>query len=231
MTPLKRCIEPAILKQNSAAWTAEYIEDVRKAEAAGRRAPRPSSSRYGHGEIRDALRAISAGKCFFCEKRLGDDETVEHYVDIAEDRGRAFEWENLYLCCTGCQRQRTEATVPRSDCLDPCRPRAHPRDHFVFHAERMTPRDMSSLGRSTIEKYQLNRVQLQGERIKELQNFRDLVEGIRISRTHHGRNMLTPQERDLIISRCDPSCAFSLMVYWEIVRSGLFDIQHSDEAL
>ncbi|MBX3270657.1 MAG: hypothetical protein KF729_10365 [Sandaracinaceae bacterium] len=86
MIQLERLEEPAVLRERAPRWAAAFLE-ARAAEP-GRR---PPSSQYAHPEVKDSLRAMSHAKCFYCETKLGvQEETVDHYVGVADDPAGAF---------------------------------------------------------------------------------------------------------------------------------------------
>jgi len=134
---------------------------------------------------------MSHRKCFYCETELTESsETVDHYVRVADNPELAFEWENLYLCCQGCQR-KVESIKPEAT-IDPCGS-VEPRDHLRFENEHLRARDASKRGQSTINRYNLNRQELLYLRTRTLQRwyklFTDLLKknGGALSEAQQGR--------------------------------------------
>ena len=131
MISLRRLGEPSVLKENKAKWQGRYLEELAKSPG-----KRPSSSQYAHAEVMQTLEAMSFHKCFYCEQSTKTSKEVDHYIDVAEDPGRAFEWTNLYLTCGGgkhgCNNKLTNGSVPVADCLDSCNPTDRPEAHLTF---------------------------------------------------------------------------------------------------
>lgn len=80
---------------------------------------------YGDSEVKQALITAQHGKCCFCERRVGIDGDVEHFRPkqackqaIGEPLQRpgyywlAYEWENLYLACPGCNQRHKQNLFP-----------------------------------------------------------------------------------------------------------------------
>ena len=170
MIPLRRTGEPRVLRENGIKWRDELLAE--RAREPGRR---PRSARYAHEEVKTALGAMSRGKCCYCEAKP-DELEVDHYVEVAEDAGRSFVWENLYLACKLCQRKATNEEIPVSDCLDPCDEKVAPGEHLDFTDEQIRARDESALGDRTIRKYRLESGLHDHRRMKQLNLFlRELV--------------------------------------------------------
>lgn len=97
-----------------------------------------------------------------------DARTVDHHVDVAEDRSLAFAWGNLYLACSPCQRRLPETSILRDSCLDPCASAVDPGEHLDFNEERCAHR--TQIGDNTIRKYKLNDQSRAYRRLKALQS-------------------------------------------------------------
>jgi uncharacterized protein (TIGR02646 family) len=216
MRQLQRLACPPLLAGNADEWTCRYLE--KRAHAPG---ARPDSRQYAHRDILETLEAMSHKKCFYCERLLDEDEyTVDHYVEVNEAPDKAFAWENLYLCCGGCQDKLKEATVPRAECLDPCDPQIDPADHLTFDDELIRPQNDSQRGRQTIRKYKLNRGALELRRSRRLKLFHKTVIDIQHRQIQEGRQEITDEERALLRHFAEPEAPFSLM-FRQLVRSAL----------
>ena len=174
MIRIRRLPEPAVLVEKAEGWKERFLE---RREASPK--VRPSSGQYDHADVKDALRAMSHGKCFYCERKLSEDEeTVDHFVEIVEDPTLAFTWTNLYLCCDHCQGKRT--SIPRDSALDPCGDddEDDPADHLTFENDVIRPKDGSPIGRATIQRYKLDALWVTYRRAKQLQRLKHLVIGL-----------------------------------------------------
>jgi uncharacterized protein (TIGR02646 family) len=213
MRPLQRLACPAILTSKADDWTQRFLE-----KRSQNPKQRPDSRQYAHRDILDTLAAMSHRKCFYCEHLLDEDEyTVDHYVEVSEAPDKAFAWDNLYLCCRGCQAKLAENTVPRADCLDPCDARIDPADHLAFEHEVILPRNDSQRGRETIRKHKLGRGDLEHRRSRRLHLFKDAIITIQKRQIEQGRTHLTDDERALLRRFGEPEAPFSLM-FRELLR-------------
>jgi uncharacterized protein (TIGR02646 family) len=195
------------LTDNAEDWTRSYQKKRPQSPKL-----RPDSRQYGHREIRKALAAMSHKKCFYCEHRLDEDEyTVDHYIEVNQAPDKAFAWDNLYLCCHGCQSKLTEATAPRADCLDPCDARIDPADHLTFEHEVILPRNDSQRGRQTIRKHKLDRGDLGLRRSRRLNLFNHVMIAIQRKQIEQGRRHLADEERALLQRFGEHEAPFSLM--------------------
>ena len=64
MIALERLPEPGILTRNGEKWLQPFLE---------RSSQQPDSRQYGNWEIRNALRVMSFHKCFYCERKLTEE--------------------------------------------------------------------------------------------------------------------------------------------------------------
>jgi uncharacterized protein (TIGR02646 family) len=207
MVSLKRGEPPRILREKATEWGQRYL-----AEYSGEKRPRPRSDRYGHPEVLTELRRMSHGKCFYCERKLSEEEDeVDHYVEVEERRDLAFTWTNLYLSCEGCNKLKdTNQRLPVAECVDPCDGNQRPAAHLSFEDELIVALD--DRGRQTIKKYQLDRDDLDLQRIRLLQKFNKIRNDIQARMIKDGRREPTDKERELLERYRDRARPFSLMM-------------------
>jgi len=80
---------------------------------------------YAHKSVKQALMDAQHKKCCFCERLIGTDGDVEHFRPkqaykqaVGEPLQRpgyywlAYEWDNLYLSCTGCNQRHKQNLFP-----------------------------------------------------------------------------------------------------------------------
>jgi len=112
MRNLKKQPIPGVLSANADDWLAEYIAD-------------PGSdtkrNRYRHAEIKRSLRVETAGKCVYCESKIGHTSPgdVEHKAPSSKRADLHFDWDNLTLACTECNRRKSAYLVQNFEFLDP----------------------------------------------------------------------------------------------------------------
>jgi hypothetical protein len=200
--------EPEVLAKNKAQWTADYLEERAKDPK-----KRPRSNRYAHNDVRSALETMSHHKCFYCEQSTKQTEAeVDHHWGVADKPKLAFEWENLYLSCSACNKAKNALkAISVADCLDPCDPGGRPSDHLGFDKQTIRSRGGSTLGRNTIKKYKLDREELDYKRIKVLQKFNEALISILQQENREGRKSMTTDEKERLRSFGQPEHPFSLM--------------------
>jgi hypothetical protein len=150
------------------------------------------------------------------------EDEVEHYIEVAEKPELVFTWENLYLSCSECNGGKLpNTTIPVSDCLDPCDPSNDPADHLKFDDEQIISKANSQRGQRTIQKYRLNRDDLDHRRLKQLKQFYKLLDVVRQNQIREGRQTLTNQEKEALSIFKQPEHAFSLMFSIYLANLGL----------
>ncbi|MEM7118858.1 MAG: HNH endonuclease [Chloroflexota bacterium] len=196
------------MTKNKAKWLAAYLKRHQINPKS-----RPYSSQYSHTEIRESLAAMSFGKCFYCERKLTDSEAeVDHFVEVAERPDLAFAWHNLCWSCRDCNRKKqSNLQVDVTECLDPCGAVDVPEEHLSFNQEYIRPRFDSQKGSRTIQKYRLDRDQLNYARVKQLREFDRLLRVIMKKQIREGRQQMTGREKEYLLSFGQADQAFSLM--------------------
>jgi len=99
MRNLAKAIAPQIITDNEANWLEQLASDPDSAT---------NKSRYRHPEIKAAIRDEAHNKCIYCESKLGHNTPgdVEHYLPSSRHPHLRFNWLNLGLACTECNRRK-----------------------------------------------------------------------------------------------------------------------------
>jgi len=204
MRSINRFEEPDILVRKKDEWTRKFIESGKA---------RPDNSKYGHRQINTALYSMSHNKCFYCERQLkGVPSEIDHYIEVAENKLLAFEWDNLYLACDNCNDKISNLSISVNDVINPCGTTdIEIESHITFVDEEITALNGSELGLQTIQKYKLSSKQLDYLRAKELKKFHMTLIEIQRKQVLDGRQTLTAQERALLIQFSHPDKPYSLM--------------------
>jgi uncharacterized protein (TIGR02646 family) len=157
------------------------------------------SSIYRHKSVKDVLIQDQYGKCCYCECRVREKGDVEHFrpkSSVQQAKGSlierpgyywlAYDWNNLYLSCSVCNRTHKQNYFPLQDSatrvthhqqnieteklllIDPGKD--NPEDHIFFRGASVY--EITASGRSTIEVLQLNHSILEEERLSHLQNLK-----------------------------------------------------------
>lgn len=103
---------PQVLSQNRERWTTEFLAD-----------PTNSTKKYRYRDpaIKSSLVVETASKCVYCESKIGHNTPgdVEHKIPSSVDPTRQFEWENLTIACTECNRRKNDYYDAIKPFLDP----------------------------------------------------------------------------------------------------------------
>ena len=115
MMPLKRAEQPAILRQNQATWTANYLSRLAKYEEKKARGQEPRKPKFTwpqrdnkplNQHLNPTLLAMSANHCAYCDGfPMGamSLRTIDHFKPKEHFAELAYSWANLYPCCNACQ--------------------------------------------------------------------------------------------------------------------------------
>lgn len=168
MVHLERLSKPDILVKNEKEWTEKFVQSGND---------RPSNKQYGHKEVKEALALISANKCFYSEVLFSSisDAQIDHCIEVAEDKSKAFDWDNLYLAHKDCNIGKSpNSAIPVSECLNPFIDSDEEIEkHLYFENEMILSR--TEKGRKTIQKYCLNKDSFNLYRSRVLNKFKDAI--------------------------------------------------------
>lgn len=205
MRHLKRLDKPEILTAKSEIWTERFI-------ASGK--DRPINVQYGHIEIRNALNNISFKKCFYSEVKFATETEgqIDHYIEVTEDKTKAFEWDNLFLSHKDSnQGKANNITIPNNTTLNPF---IHSDDeieqNLSFEDNSIIAKNGSLIGLNTIQKYKLDKDIYNTLRSKELRKFEKLLIEIYKNMNESNRK-INENEINALNTFCQPDFAFSLM--------------------
>lgn len=214
MINLVRTAEPQQLVNNKGKQLAAFLASTRD---------RPHSYQYSGEQIRNELCSISFYKCYYCERKLsGDWKEIDHYIEIACDRTKALDWNNLYLSCDSCNDKIPHNIIPVTDALNPfIHSNEEIEEHLIFERENIRPKNGSLLGANTIKKFRLNSETLELWRSRFLTKFFDEYTDIEKKCKAEGNRSRTANENDNILKYTYPDHPFSLMFKTILKKKGL----------
>ena len=203
MRYIERLSKPSILEERADEWRSSFVDSDKK---------RPDHSKYAHRQVRDSLNAMSFRKCFYCERTLkGIPQEVDHFVEVAERKDLAYEWDNLYLACDNCNNKQPNRSIPVNKVLDPCQHSDEEiQQHLTFESEIIRSKHDSEMGRRTSQKYRLDTDQLDLLRLREIKRFYEVLTRINKNIQVEKRGM-SNQEREVLLSFQQRDRPFSLM--------------------
>lgn len=112
MRHLEKTEEPEVLVAHKVEWLAAYLADKANATA---------KYRYRHPDIKNSLLKEAYDKCVYCESKLGHNTPgdVEHKAPSSLHENRHFDWDNLTIACTECNRRKGAYDTIADAFLDP----------------------------------------------------------------------------------------------------------------
>lgn len=175
MIKLEKGDEPKILSDNAVSWTKAITDKI----DAGLKITDADKSRYNNPAIKSALVSETGGKCAYCESKIrhvapGD---IEHIIPKSAVPQLWFEWINLTIACSECNRRKWDHVGDDTDFVDPYD--VDPEDHFWHLGAMIFPAPGSESGISTERLLELNRADLlerRGDRLSGLMRHLSLIE-------------------------------------------------------
>lgn len=103
---------PPILAKKAKPWLAAFLADL---------ASEQKKTKYRHPSIKKVLRKETGWKCVYCESKIGHNTPgdIEHKVPTSKDPNLHFEWTNLTVACTECNRRKLDYYMIGNEFLDP----------------------------------------------------------------------------------------------------------------
>lgn len=77
--------------------------------------------KYRHPEIKETLKKETGYKCVYCESKIGHNTPgdIEHKIPSSKAEALHFNWENLTIACTECNRRKNDYYETDEQFLDP----------------------------------------------------------------------------------------------------------------
>ncbi len=174
MISLAKSAQPDILADNAVQWRDELIAMI----DAGEIPTKNQKNRYNQATVKEQLILETSGKCAFCESKIRhiDDGDIEHFIPKSTHPEWSFDWTNLTLACTICNRNKGVHYAPPGDPLSLVNPyEDDPSDHFLFHREILTGTPESLRGINTEQILDLNRGELRERRREKIDQLHEYV--------------------------------------------------------
>jgi len=211
---------PLLLATHAAQWLTEYLEQ-------------PSSDtrkhRYRAPEIKQALREETGWKCVYCESKIGHNTPgdVEHKVPSSKNSSLHFEWSNLTIACTECNRRKNDYYEKDTAFLDPY---ADNVDEMLIHLGPLVywrpGNERAEVTIRTLELDTMARKQLFQQKCDLLEKARNLLE--LVARTSGAlRDLREDELRRMQEVRSEYSAAIRAYVVLAMARVGSTSTQHA----
>lgn len=212
MIRLHRGPEPEFLAGNRTAWTERFNQVP---------PPRDWATSGQKHQLRDALAPLSREKCTFCESLLGVTAfpEIEHYWPKSRYPGRVFEWDNLFLACSLCNRakgnQDHNGALIKPDAEDPEPLLWLNLDSGKLEPGEGLPPELTERVHETIRICNLNRGGLCQARIKQAELARSTL--ARLGREGTDPTPETRLEKKSLLS---PEQQYKFVIRFEFDRTG-----------
>lgn len=167
---------------------------------------------YAHTSVKQTLIKAQHGKCCFCERLIGTDGDVEHFRPkqaykqaTGEPLQRpgyywlAYEWDNLYLACPGCNQRHkqnlfplqnpTDRAINHRQRIDTEQPlfidpgKENPEEFIGFRGEIAYAIEGNLKGEMTIDSLKLNQRSLPETRFQRLQLLKRLWQFVQLAQS------------------------------------------------
>lgn len=112
MRNLEKVEIPNVLAEYHDEWLTAFLADKKNST---------KKYRYRHTEIKTTLKEETGWKCVYCESKIGHNTPgdVEHKVPSSKVEDLHFNWENLTVACTECNRRKNNYYEEGEEFLDP----------------------------------------------------------------------------------------------------------------
>lgn len=195
--------EPQVLIDNKDSWRIALENN-------------PSTynkNKYRHPDIKRALLDETYNKCVFCESKVGHNcpGDTEHKIPKSKRTDLIFEWSNMTIACSECNRRKLDYYDPACMFLDPNTDNV---EDLLKHLGPIVYNNHPGDKRSevTVNILQLQSIKarksLIGQKIEKLESIKRLIEHIADEVNPTMKNFL---RRELSES-CDISAEYSGMV-------------------
>jgi uncharacterized protein (TIGR02646 family) len=210
--------EPSILIEKKEEWKAALLADPSDA----------NKNHYRHPQIKEALKAETHDKCVYCESKIGHNcpGDIEHKIPKSIRSDLTFEWDNMTMACSECNRRKGEYYTPACMFLDP---NTDDVESLVLHLGTFVfNRPGNIRSEVTVRILQLDSLALEGRpkiigrKLEKLEAIRHLVERIAATNNPTLKSFL----REQLTENCEPSSEFSGMV--KAYVEGLPDRWHGE---
>ena len=193
---------PDILVNNCQAWQDGYA--INPSEN--------NRTKYRHPDIKTTLMEETQGKCVYCESKVGHNcpGDVEHKIPVVQRPDLLFDWENMTIACTECNRRKLVYFDPQCMFLDPNDDDVENKLQHVGPLVFNKPGDVrAEVSVRLLELDKLDaRKYLIGRKFEKLEEIRNLVERISAETNIVLKQFLL----DELSEKCSISGEFSAMV-------------------
>lgn len=211
MRSLEKLPKPEVLELNGQDWLDDYLSE--KTNSTKR-------YRYRHPDIKQRLKEETGFKCVYCESKIGHNSPgdVEHKIPSSKDESRHFDWDNLTIACTECNRRKNDYYEEGEEFLDPYSDDVE--QWLEHHGPLVYWKAGNARAEITIRKLELNgesRAQLIFRKIEKLDALANLVERWNSEENETLKSLLFLQIKEMSLVRSE----YSAMVLGVLRSKGI----------
>jgi len=174
MIKIIKGIEPGVISQNKASWTATLVSKYQS----GIEPTDTEKNRYNNTDIKAALIDECKSKCMYCESyiRPVSYEHIEHIKPKSRDKypELSFDWENLGLACQVCNTKKGNEYDEMLPFVNPYED--NPDDFFSFNSLCIWHQIGNQRAELTEHQLELNRPDLLIARKTRIESLRNLAD-------------------------------------------------------
>lgn len=202
MRNLKKLEEPFELAEMKLYWqkkVAENGSDYYK-------------TKYRTKPIKKRLKEETHNKCVYCESKIGHNTPgdVEHKIPVSLNKNGRFEWQNLTIACTECNRRKNDYYDEDKMFLDPY---SNDVENLLQHAGpfvfAMPGNEVAEISVGILELSEIEkRLELFAQKVSKLKEVKNLMERVVSVNNPHLKKMLLND----LLSMENNSSEYSAMV-------------------
>lgn len=211
MRRLTKLEKPEVLAENEEVWLTNYLAD---------KSNNTNRYRYRHTDIKQRLKEETGFKCVYCESKIGHNTPgdIEHKVPSSKDDTKHFEWNNITIACTECNRRKNDYYEIGEEFLDPYNDNVD--EMLEHHGPLVFWKTGENRAEITIRQLQLNsesRAQLIFLKMSKLDALANLIERWSSEENNILRSLLLREIKEM----CCVKSEFSAMVLAVVKRKGI----------
>jgi len=202
MRNIQKLSPPDVLAENKASWDAAVQADPANC----------NKNRYRHPDIKARLLEETACKCAYCESKIGHNcpGDIEHKAPKSKRLDLLFDWQNMTIACTECNRRKLVYYEPACMFLDP---NADDVESMILHvgpfvfSASVNPRAEITVRLLKLDSME-GRRELIARKLERLEDIKNLIERITTETSAPLKEVLL----DSLKEHCATSSEFSGMV-------------------
>lgn len=170
MRKIDKLEKPEILEKYGKDWLQAYKDDPKNST---------KKYRYRHSDIKSTLKNETSDKCVYCESKIGHNTPgdIEHKIPSSKDINLHFNWENLTIACTECNRRKNDYYEQGTEFLDPYKDEVESliehRGPIVYW---VTGEARAEISVKILELNSQNRSQLIFRKIEKIEEIQNILE-------------------------------------------------------